>query len=84
MLSYNSQLDTIFDEWEKLVPKDKFVRDGIMRTLPDVEDAWAKSSRRVAFMLKDISNGWGDDVRNWLVDNNDQNNQKNRRLKPAP
>lgn len=80
MAGINSQLDSIFNDWEKLVPEYKFVRDGIMRTFPDTDEAWLKSKRRIAFMMKDKSDGTGDDVRNWLIDNEDPNNQKNRRL----
>ena len=64
MAGINSQLDSIFNDWEKLVPEYKFVRDGIMRTFPDTDEAWLKSKRRIAFMMKDKSDGTGDDVRN--------------------
>ena len=37
MAGLNSQLDSIFNDWEKLVPEYKFVRDGIMRTFPDAD-----------------------------------------------
>ena len=80
MTGINSQLDSIFNEWEKLVPKDMFVRDGIMRTIPNADKVWSTSKRRIAFMMKDKSDGTGDDARNWLIDNDDPNNQKNRRL----
>ena len=80
MAGINSQLDSLFYKWEKLVPEYTFVRDGIMRNFPDSDKAWSKSKRRIVFMLKDKSDGTNDDVRDWLIDNGNTNNQKNRRI----
>lgn len=81
MINYNSQLDILFDYiWESRCPKYKFVRDGIMRNVSNENEAWFYAKRRVAFLLKDKSDGSCDDVRNWLIDNDNPNNQKNRQL----
>lgn len=81
MINYNSQLDILFDNiWERRYPEYTFVRDGIMRNIPNENEAWFNSKRRVAFLLKDKSDGSCDDVRNWLIDNDDPNNQRNRNL----
>ena len=81
MVNYNSLLDILFDRiWECRCPEYTFVRDGIMRNVPNENEAWFHAKRRIAFLLKDKSDGYGDDVRNWLIDNEDPNNQKNRRL----
>lgn len=79
MINYNSQLDILFDNvWERRYPT--FVRDGIMRNIPNENEAWFNAKRRIAFLLKDKSDGSGDDVRDWLIDNDNPNNQKNRNL----
>lgn len=81
MVNYNSLLDILFDRiWKSRCPEYTFVRDGIMRNVPNENEAWFHAKRRIAFLLKDKSDGYGDDVRNWLIDNEDPNNQKNRRL----
>jgi hypothetical protein len=81
MINYNSQLDILFDNiWERKYPEYTFVRDGIMRNIPNENEAWFNAKRRVAFLLKDKSDGSCDDVRNWLIDNDNPNNQKNRKL----
>ncbi len=80
MINYNGLLDVIFDNvWEGRCPKYTFVRDGIMRNIPNENEAWFYAKRRVAFLLKDKSDGTCDDIRNWLIDNsNDPNIQGNR------
>lgn len=81
MINYNALLDNLFDNiWEKRCPEYTFVRDGIMRNVPNENDAWFKLKRRIAFLLKDKSDGTCDDVRDWLIDNINPNNQKNRQL----
>ena len=80
MINYNAQLDHLFDLWEKRCPEYTFVRDGIMRNIPNENEAWFLTKRRIAFLLKDKSDGSCDDVRDWLIDNENPNNQKNRRL----
>lgn len=81
MIEYNSQLDILFDNvWERRYPEYTFVRDGIMRNIPNENEAWFNAKRRIAFLLKDKSDGSCDDVRNWLIDNDNPNNQKNRNL----
>ena len=81
MINYNFQLDILFDNiWERRCPEYTFVRDGIMRNIPNENEAWFHAKRRVAFLLKDKSDSSCDDVRNWLIDNDDPNNQKNRNL----
>ena len=81
MINYNSQLDILFDNiWESKYHKYTFVRDGIMRNIPNENEAWFYAKRRVAFLLKDKSDGSCDDVRDWLIDNDNPNNQMNRNL----
>ena len=73
---YNNLLDVLFDKWEKKLPeehKEMFCRDGLMRrpSGKDVNALWGSATRRVAFLLKDKSDGSCDDIRNWLVNDND-------------
>jgi len=76
MVKYNDLLDDLFDKWENQLPeehKEKFCRDGLMRrpSGEDVNAMWANATRRVAFLLKDKSDDSCDDIRNWLVNDND-------------
>ena len=74
--TYNSLLDDLFDNWENTLheeQKEKFCRDGLIRrpSGKDVNTLWKNSTRRVAFLLKDKSDNSCDDIRNWLVNDND-------------
>jgi len=80
VVDYNLELDALFSRWQNLVPDTKFVCDGLMRTIPNVDEEWFRAERRIAILMKDKSDGTGDDVRNWLLDNENPNNQKNRIL----
>lgn len=76
MVNYNNLLDDLFNRWENLLPeeyKDKFCRDGLMRRPSDEDEnvLWESATRRVAFLLKDKSDDSCDDIRNWLVNDND-------------
>ena len=76
MVNYNALLDDLFDKWENQLPeehKEVFCRDGLMRrpSGKDVNALWGSATRRVAFLLKDKSDGSCDDIRNWLVNDND-------------
>lgn len=88
MINYNKQLDILFESWKcalqhsrpEIDVESMFTSDGIMRHVPDAEEKWFSAKRRVAILMKDKSDRSGDDVRNWLNDNDNPNNQKSRRL----
>ena len=81
MIDYNSLLDALFvDVWEKRCQEYKFVRDGLMRNIPSESEAWFHARKKIAFLLKDKSDGTCDDVRDWLNDNDNLNNLNNRNM----
>lgn len=88
MINYNQQLDILFDSWKSSAQKhmpdidvaNRFVCDGLMRHVPEPDSSWFSAKKRVAFLMKDKSDGTCDDVRNWLNDIDNSNNQKNRSL----
>ncbi len=72
--NFNQQLDELFKTWMESYPEDQrnlFCQDGLMLKADksvDVNDLWRKAQRRVAFILKDNPDGWGNDTRLWLQD----------------
>lgn len=73
-INFNQQLDELFKSWMESYPEDQrhlFCQDGLMLKTDksvDVNERWQKSRRRVAFILKDNPDGWGNDTRLWLRD----------------
>ncbi len=82
MIEYNNQLTILFEIWKNKrgYSEYTFVNDGLMRSQENVDELWHKSKRKIAFLMKDKSDGSCDDVRDWLKDNDNQNNQMNRRM----
>ena len=86
-INYNALLDTLFENWMETFDEEKkklFCKDGLI-IIPDkkdnpeyVNEQWEYSPRRVMFILKDKNTPDGDDIRRWLIDN--ENGENNRNL----
>lgn len=84
--NYNQQLDGLFKQWMESYPEEQrhlFCQDGLMLKADknaDVNELWQNAHRRIAFILKDNPDGWGNDTRLWLQDSKNANIYGNRFL----
>ena len=86
-VNYNALLDTLFENWMETLDEEQkklFCKDGLI-IIPDkkenpeyVNEKWEHSPRRVMFILKDKNTPDGDDIRRWLID--EKNGENNRNL----
>ena len=86
-INYNGLLDALFENWMGTLDEEQkklFCKDGLI-IIPDkkenpeyVNEKWEHSPRRVMFILKDKNTPDGDDIRRWLID--EKNGENNRNL----